>query len=197
MADWESTRRAYHAMAVAYHERFPDRRAEQPFDRAMLSAFAAYVRGQGDSGVLGAGCGTGRLITPLRELGLEVAGVDLRRMPFPDERFAGVVARYSLIYCSPVDLGEALAEIARILRPGGYLLTGFQAGAGRRTLLSQFSQGHELELHLRTCDEMTAAFTAAGLAVVGQARRAPEPDTPYGADDQAAFVIGRRPSPPR
>jgi SAM-dependent methyltransferase len=136
---WESTRRAFDAMAAAYHDRFPDLRAEQPLDRAMIGVFADHVRAGGDPAVLDAGCGTGRLIGPLRELGLVVTGVDLspgmlavarsvhpevalaaadlRWVPFPDESFAGVVAWYSLINCPPADLGLVLAEIARVLRP--------------------------------------------------------------------------------
>lgn len=216
MATWESTRRAYDAMAAAYHDRFPDLRAEQPLDRALIGAFADYVHEGGDPGVLDAGCGTGRLIGPLRALGLVVTGVDLsrgmlemarlahpdvglavadlRRMPFPDESFAGVVAWYSLIYCSDVDLGQALADIARVLRPGGHVLTGFQSGAGSRIRQNAYTDGHELELHLGTCDEMAAAFEAAGLSVVGQTSRAAEPGSADGDHDQA-FVIGRKPRP--
>lgn len=215
MADWESTRRSYDAMASAYHERFPDLRAEQPLDRAIIAAFAEYVRDAGDPEVLDAGCGTGRLVGPLRELGLVVTGVDLspgmlavartvhpdvvlaaadlRRMPFAGERFAGVVAWYSLINCAPTELGEALVEIVRVLKPGGYLLTGFQSGAGSRIQSNAYSQGHERELHLRTSAEMAAAFEAAGLAVVARVSRAVEPDTADGEFDQA-FVIGRKPS---
>jgi ubiquinone/menaquinone biosynthesis C-methylase UbiE len=214
MADWESTRRAYDALAPLYHDRFPDLRAEQPVDRAMIGAFAEYVRGRADRQVLDAGCGTGRLIGPLRELGLDVTGVDLspgmlevarsvhpdvelintdlRRMPFPDDRFAGVVAWYSLINCAPSDLAQALAEIARVLRPGGYLLTGFQSGVGSRLQSDTYSQGHERELHLRTAEEMAAAFASAGITVVAQASRAMEPDTADGDFDQA-FVLGRKP----
>lgn len=214
MADWESTRRAYDALAPVYHDRFPDLRAEQALDRAMIAAFAEYVRAGGDPEVLDAGCGTGRLIGPLRELGLvvtgvdlspgmlavaksvhpdvELAGADLRRMPFADGRFAGVVAWYSLINCAAADLAQALAEIARVLRPGGYLLTGFQSGVGSRLQINGYSQGHERELHLRTAGEMAVAFEAAGLAVIAQAARAMEPDTADGEFDQA-FVIGRKP----
>lgn len=214
MADWESTRRAYDALAPVYHDRFPDLRAEQPVDRAMIGAFAEYVRGGGDRQVLDAGCGTGRLIGPLQELGLmvtgadlspgmlevarsvhpdvELADADLRRMPFADDRFAGVVAWYSLINCSPIDLAQALAEVSRVLKPGGYFLTGFQSGAGSRLQSNGYSQGHERELHLRTADEMAAAFEVAGLAVVARASRAMEPDTADGEFDQA-FVIGRKP----
>lgn len=213
MATWDSTRRAYDAMAAAYHDRFPDLRAEQPLDRAMIGAFAEYVRGGGDPVVLDAGCGTGRLIGPLRELGLQVTGVDLspgmlgvarsvhrgaglaaadlRLLPFADESFAGIVAWYSLINCSVLDLGQALAEIARVLRPGGHLLTGFQSGAGSRILLNQYSQGYERELHLRTIDEMAEAFAASGLTVVAQVSRAEEPNSADGGSDQA-FVIGRK-----
>jgi SAM-dependent methyltransferase len=48
-----------------------------------------------------------------------VAGDDARSLPFPDDRFDAALCTWVL--CGIPDPGRALAEIARVLRPGGAL----------------------------------------------------------------------------
>ena len=50
-------------------------------------------------------------------------------LPIPEASLAGVVCWYSIIHTPPAYLGDALTELARVLRPGGYLLLAFQAGS--------------------------------------------------------------------
>ncbi len=48
-----------------------------------------------------------------------VAGDDARALPFPDDRFDAALCTWVL--CGIPDAGLALAEVARVLRPGGVL----------------------------------------------------------------------------
>jgi SAM-dependent methyltransferase len=59
-----------------------------------------------------------------RSLSILLAAADLRALPFPDGTFAAVVcADNSLPHLvDPSDLAAGLAEIARVLRPGGTLV---------------------------------------------------------------------------
>jgi SAM-dependent methyltransferase len=91
--------------------------------------------------VLEVGCGPGELSERLaRELGADVVAIDLsermvelargrgveasvadvQSLPFADASFDCVVAAWMLYHVADVDLG--LAEIARVLRPGGQLV---------------------------------------------------------------------------
>jgi SAM-dependent methyltransferase len=92
--------------------------------------------------VLEVGVGTGRVAVPLSEAGLDVYGVDLSgpmlgelrakratlpvgradctRLPFPDQRFGGVVASH--VFHLVPDWRRAADEALRVLRPGGVLL---------------------------------------------------------------------------
>ena len=45
-----------------------------------------------------------------------------------DASLAGVVCWYSLMYLAPPDRPTAFGELARVVKPGDYLVTAFKAG---------------------------------------------------------------------
>ncbi|MET8045385.1 hypothetical protein ABZU25_31525 [Micromonospora sp. NPDC005215] len=59
--DLRGVRRAYDTVAEDYATCLPDTRAEAPLDLAMVDAFAEAVTAGGDTRVLDAGCGPGRM----------------------------------------------------------------------------------------------------------------------------------------
>ncbi|ROO58930.1 methyltransferase family protein [Micromonospora sp. Llam0] len=210
--DFQGVRLAYDTVARDYATRMPDTHAEAPLDLAMVDAFAEAVRvGSGDDPlVLDAGCGAGRMGRYLADQGCQVVGLDLspgmitmaRRdhrdllfavgsladLPFPGSRFAGVLLWYSTIHTPPAGQGRVFAEAARVLRPGGHLLVGFQAGHGTRDVAATYRRfGHEivLERHLVTADRVAAWIEAAGLREVCRlVRRARGAER----DDQAVML---------
>lgn len=147
------TRAAYDAVAESYTIRLPGLEAETVLDLAMLEDFARRCAAAGGR-VVDVGAGTGRISARLHQLGLDVFGVDLsagmvaaahrlqpalpfviaanEALPIPDASVGGALCWYSLIHTPPERLHEPLAELARVLRPGGWMLTAFQAGAGER-----------------------------------------------------------------
>ncbi len=154
--------------------------------------------GAGDTAsVLDAGCGTGRMSRYLADRGCTVHGVDLspgmvaeaRRaypdlpfavaplndLPFDDEQFAGVLLWYSTIHTAPSGQAAIFAEVARVLRPGGHVLVGFQSGEGVREVVGYRRFGHDVSLHrqLFPADEVVAHLAAPGLTEVCRMQRAP------------------------
>ena len=143
----DATRATYDTVAVDYARIVTGLDAEGPLDRAMLADFADRV----DGPVADVGCGTGRLTAYLAGLGLDVVGIDLSpgmvavaRRTYPSLRFevgsmtaldlpdggvAGVLAWYSIIHTPPEGLPSVVAELRRVLAPGGHLLLGLP---GRR-----------------------------------------------------------------
>jgi trans-aconitate methyltransferase len=71
-----AVRASYDAIATDHAQRFADELADQPWDRAVLAAFAELVTTAGGP-VADLGCGPGYTTAHLRALGLDVSGVDL------------------------------------------------------------------------------------------------------------------------
>jgi SAM-dependent methyltransferase len=100
---------------------------------------------------------------------------DLRALPFGDASLAGVVCWYSLMFLPPSDRPAAFSELARVVKPGGYLVTAFKAGdsqvrrAGRTTNL-----GVEFDVYWLSPEEMERRVANAGFATVFWAGRPAE-----------------------
>lgn len=205
-------RHAYDTVAEDYAERLPDTRAEAPLDLAMVDAFTDAV-GSGDGvRALDAGCGAGRMSAYVAARGVRVQGVDLspgmvamaRRdhpelefavgsltdLPYADGEFAGVMLWYSIIHTPAAGQPRIFAETARVLRPGGHVLVGFQSGAGTQDVSAAYSRfGHQVSLvrHLYTADEVVARLEAVGLRETCRLVR-----RPVGAErDDQAFVLAQ------
>lgn len=202
-----ATRTSYDTLAVDYAEHFRDGHDNMPVERSVLSLFADMVHGP----VLDVGCGTGLATSELARLGVEVSGLDLspgmlevarRRLPevtfevgsmlalpYADSAFGGVVAWYSTIHVPDADLPTALAELARVLRPGGHLLLGFQVGTEPRRMTSALGHEIELDFHRRQPAHMAELLAAAGVPVRVRTVRAAMEDerTPH------AFLLARKP----
>lgn len=212
--DQRGVQRAYDTVAETYANHIPDTSAESPLELAMVDAFIAAVAAEGDDGrVLDAGCGTGRMGRYLTDRGCAVQGIDLspgmidmaRRdhadlefavgsltdLPFPDDTFAGVMIWYSAIHTPPEGQPHIFEEAARVLRPGGHLVMGLQAGEGTRDVSASYRRfGHEVELerYLYAADDVAAFATVAGLSEVARLVRRPQGSQ---RDDQAALLFVR------
>ncbi|GAA1751974.1 class I SAM-dependent methyltransferase [Aeromicrobium alkaliterrae] len=151
MPDQELARigRAYDARAAEYVELLGAVDDAAPEDRALIEAWRGATPGR----LLDAGCGPGQWTDLLAAGGRDAVGLDLsaaflasararfpsgryvradlRALPLADASCDGVLAWYSLIHLPPELVPEALAEIARVLRPGGSVLLGFFDGEPR------------------------------------------------------------------
>ncbi|MDG4820595.1 class I SAM-dependent methyltransferase [Asanoa sp. WMMD1127] len=191
-----TTRDAYDDAALAYAELFRDSLRDSPLDRAILGAFADVVRASGNPRVADVGCGPGHVTAHLAELGLAAAGVDvspamvkLAREAFPGLRFdegsmtsldiadgalGGVLSRWSVIHTPPPDVPAILAELHRVLAPGGHLLIGFSASDDAAHLTQVFD--HKVTPAYRWWpDHLSALLRDAGLAEVARMVAEPEP----------------------
>ncbi|MBN6033990.1 class I SAM-dependent methyltransferase [Amycolatopsis sp. 195334CR] len=206
----DETRIAYDTVAEAYAELLHDHLDGSPWDRSMLTTLAELVGTAGPVGDLG--CGPGRLTGHLAGLGLDVFGVDLSpgmiavaRRTHPGLRFevgslevldledgslAGALAWYSLIHTPPARLPRVAAELARVLAPGGCLLTAFQVGDERRHITHAYGHDVSIEAFRLRPEHVTEWLTDAGLVLEAQLVRQPQP--PHEKTPQA-YLLAKKP----
>ena len=205
--DYDSFAEAYSAAnEVSLHNAY--------YERPATLALAGDVAGRR---VLDAGCGSGPLSAALRDRGAIVSGFDkstgmlevARRrlgpdadlrvadlagpLPYPDGAFDDVIASLVLHYLE--DWTAPLAELRRVLRPGGRLIASVDHPMAGHPLLRPgadyfatfqyptetitFSgQNFTLLLWHRPLPAMTSAFTAAGFRIAAIDEPLPAPDTP-------------------
>ncbi|WP_144119134.1 class I SAM-dependent methyltransferase [Catellatospora sichuanensis] len=166
---------------------------EEPIVRRILDGLPVGV-------ALDAACGTGRHAAYLSALGHRVVGVDasaemlaiarerlpeaefhqagLDRIPLPDDAVDTVVCALALAHVP--DLGQVLAEFARVLRPGGHLVV-----SDSHLLLSYLRPtgprppGHEGRPSiLAEYHRPLSAYLAAALPLGFQVRHCEEPTRP-------------------
>lgn len=190
---------SYNQVAKEYSQRIAGELAGKPLDRALLDCFA-----QAADGLVGdLGCGPGHVAAFLAERGAQVVGLDLsegmveqaRRLhphldfrvgdllglPLEAASLSGAVAFYSLIHVEPAQIPAALAEIRRVLRPGGRLLVAFHIGDVPVQLTEWWGQAVRVEFHFFRPAQMEEWLAEAGFKVEYTLRR-----QPYGADVEHA-----------
>jgi ubiquinone/menaquinone biosynthesis C-methylase UbiE len=186
------------------------------YERPATLALAGDVAGRR---ILDAGCGAGPLLAALRDRGAIVTGFDssagmlevARRrlgddadlhvadlgssLPFPDDTFDDVTASLVLHYLE--DWGPTLAELRRVLKPGGRLIASvdhlfvtnmLHRESGREpdyfatyNYTEEWTIGDQtalLSFWAKPLHAMTEAFTAAGFRILVISEPAAAPDTP-------------------
>ncbi|MGI5171510.1 class I SAM-dependent DNA methyltransferase [Spirillospora sp. CA-253888] len=210
----DTTRAAYDAVAALYAELFRDSTEGHPLDRALVAAFAEFVRDAGAGPVADLGCGPGGVTARLASLGVTAFGVDaspamieLARREYPDLRFdegsmlaldiadgalGGVLAWYSVIHTPPEELPVIFAEFARVLAPGGHLLVGFFATDGDSPHAAE-PFDHKVSLAYRlSIDHIADLASEAGFAEIGRLDRGPA----EGERFQHGRILARKPVEP-
>jgi SAM-dependent methyltransferase len=204
-------RACYDAVAREYADRFADELAHKPLDRQLLARFASEVRGSGE--VYDLGCGPGQTTAFLHDCGVQVRGLDLsaellreagqRRpgiafepgdmlaLPLADASLAGVIAFYAIVHLSPAGLRRALAEMYRVLRPGGRLLLAFHGGEGSIHVEEFLGRCVALDFVLFTPQTVMGELVRAGFVAVEAIERDPYPEVEY--PSRRAYLFARKP----
>jgi SAM-dependent methyltransferase len=203
-------RACYDSIAREYAERFSGELAHKPLDREMLTAFAATIPAGGL--VYDLGCGPGQTTRFLKDLGVNVRGLDLSpklvsqartrqrgiefvvgdmlALPIPDASLAGLVAFYAIVHFSPEQLEAAFLEMARVLVDRGSLLLSFHVGS--RPVHVDELLGKPVSIDFQFFDpiEIAADLAVAGFAEIQCKERDPYQGIEF--QSRRAYVTARK-----
>lgn len=210
---------AYDTVADAYDKQLGDELDAKPLDRALLAGFAELA---GSGTIADVGCGPGHGTQFLAAHHADVIGIDLSpamiaiardrapeltftvgsmlRLPVSDGAWAGAVALYSIIHLTAEERTTAFRELARALRPGGWLLVAFHVDSPEfatgevNHLVSWFGQRVELDGYFLDPTEVVALLEGAGFAFVANLERQPAAEGEY-PSRRCYLLVQRRGSP--
>jgi SAM-dependent methyltransferase len=204
-------RSCYDTVARDYADRFADELAHKPLDRDLLARFASEVGGSGQ--VYDLGCGPGQTTAFLHAQGVDVHGLDLsealldearRRhpgiafehgdmlaLPCAGGTLAGVVAFYAIVHLAPAGLQRALAEMYRVLRPGGRLLLAFHVGEGAIHVEEFLGRPIGLDFIFFPVKRVADELARVGFDHVEVFEREPYPDMEY--QSRRAYMFAQKP----
>lgn len=220
MDDTARTRRSYDRVARRYASEIGDELGGKPLDRAMLNAFAELTSGGpvldagcgpghatdylAHRGVAAVGldlspamCAVAQHAAAQHAAGPPFAAAEMTALPVRARSLAGVLCLYAVIHLDAPQRAGAYAEFARVLRPGGHALIAFHTSdadvhTGESKTLTEW-WGHSVDLTFRYLDPAaeTAALARAGLELVAQLDRAPDPAVEH--PSQRSYLLVQRP----
>ena len=183
--EFDEVQSSYDRVAAEYVQQISGELKHKPLDRKLLDRFADRVQGLGQ--VCDLGCGPGHVARYLHEQGVHVIGVDLSsvmidqgrrlnpgiefrqgnmlRLDIEDGTWSAIVAFYSIIHISRTDTVAALAEMKRVLRPGGLLLLSFHIGNEAVHLDEWWGLPVNLDFHFLRPEEIQDTLRAVGFKV--------------------------------
>lgn len=223
---YDVVRHSYDRIAERYAEEIGAELAGKPLDRALLACLVDVARDAAAQSADAAaptvgdlGCGPGHVAAYLADLGATPVGIDLspgmlevgaRRhpavqfregsllaLPATDGELAGAIALYSIIHLRAEDRPVCYREMARVIRPGGWLLIAFHVGlvgqpdGGVIHADQWWGQSVDLDFHYLDPAGVTAELAAAGFAVVARTDREPWPAIEH--ESRRCYLLCRRP----
>lgn len=202
----------YDRLARNYAQAFSGEIEKKPQDEEILIRFAREM-GEGKP-VWDFGCGPGQTTRYLKNLGLDISGLDLSgkmldqaRALHPDLHFqkgnmlalefsngslAGVVAFYALVHFGEGQVRKALKEVFRVLQPGGLLLFTYHVGGETLHLERFLGRRVDTDFMFFTGEFISACLQECGFEQVEIIEREPYPGVEY--QSRRAYVFARKPT---
>ena len=208
----EKVAKVYDAVAMEYADKFCGEHEKKPQDREILSRFSQAVAGK--KPIWDFGCGPGQTTQYLKDLGIEISGLDLSEklveqaimahpginfrkgnildLEFENESIAGIVAFYAIVHFSQEQVGKVFREIFRVLQYGGIFLFTYHIGEDTIHLDEFLGKVVEIDFMFFKTDFIFTCLKEAGFSDIEIIEREPYPEVEY--QSRRAYVFARKPT---
>ena len=207
----DNIERMYDIVAKDYSEAFSGELEKKPKDQAILRRFSIEI---GDKKpVWDIGCGPGQITKYLKNLGMEVSGLDISDkileqarinspeihfrkgnilgLEFENDSIAGIVAFYAIVHFTEEQVGVAFREVFRILKPSGIFLFTYHSGEETIRVEEYLGKKVDIELRLFKTDFIVTCLKNCGFKIIDIINREPYPEVEY--ETRRAYVFATKP----
>ena len=201
----------YDTVAKEYAERFFREHEKKPKDQEILHRFSQEI---GDRRpVWDFGCGPGQTTKYLKNLGIEISGLDLSEkileqartihpeihfrkgnileLEFENDSIAGAVAFYAIVHFTEEQVGIAFREVFRVLQPGGIFLFTYHIGEETIRLEEFLGKKIDIDFMFFTTDFISSCLKKSGFEKIEIIEREPYRGLEY--ESRRAYVFAIKP----
>jgi ubiquinone/menaquinone biosynthesis C-methylase UbiE len=201
----------YDTLAKEYAETFSGEHEKKPKDQEILLRFSREIGGRRP--VWDFGCGPGQTTKYLKNLGIEISGLDLSEkileqaraiypeihfrkgnileLEFENDSIAGVVAFYAIIHFTEEQVEIAFRELFRVLQPGGIFLFTYHVGEETIHLEEFLGKKIDIDFMFFTTDFISRCLEKSGFVKIETIEREPYPGVEY--ESRRAYVFAIKP----
>jgi ubiquinone/menaquinone biosynthesis C-methylase UbiE len=204
----------YDAVAEEYAETFSGEHEKKPRDQEILHRFSQEI---GDRRpIWDFGCGPGQTTAYLKNLGIEISGLDLSGkileqakglhpeipfrkgnildLDFGNGSIAGVVAFYAIVHFTQEQVGTAFREVFRVLQPGGLFLLTYHIGDETMHIDEFLGKRVDVDFMFFNTDFISTCLRDSGFERIRTIEREPYPGVEY--ESRRAYVFATKPVVP-
>ena len=201
----------YDTVAKEWKETFSGEHEKKPKDQEILHRFSREI-GDGKP-VWDFGCGTGNTAKYLKNLGIEISGLDLSEkmlkqarttypdihfrkgnvleLEFADDSIAGITAFYTIVHFTQEQVETAFLEAFRVLRPGGLFLLTYHIGEETMHLEEFLGKNISIDFMFFTTEFISDCLKRSGFKKLDIIEREPYPMVEY--ESRRAYAFATKP----